>query len=178
MMSKSYSDVIDKIQASEQFKNDTIRMIKRQSNNRRDMFMMKKGLIGLAACLVLMVGIKGYQGSTNPNNVIDINMDLTERIVVDPNAPNGDAIVNIEGVIVEVADDGLSFKLDNGKWIFVNDDTIIGITSPNAAAKEEQFFEPTFRVGNNIAGFAIDPDGKEVDAYVIYTNWNWEDPIK
>lgn len=71
-----------------------------------------------------------------------------------------------------------SFKLDTGKWIDINEDTVIGITSPSVAAKEDQYFEPTFRRGNSIAGFTEDETAERILAYVIYTNWNWDDPIK
>ncbi len=92
--------------------------------------------------------------------------------------PTGSVMVNIEGVITEVSEDGNSFLLDNGKWIEVTEDTELGITGPNAVPKDEQFFEETFRVGNSIAGFTEDINAEIVVAYAIYTNWNWEDPIK
>ncbi len=86
--------------------------------------------------------------------------------------------INIEGKIIEVADDNKSFKLDNGKWVIINEDTELGISGPTAAPKEEQLFEPTFRVGNSIAGFTLDNTKDTVIAYAIYTNWNWDNPIR
>ncbi|MBO2945258.1 hypothetical protein JJQ72_14865 [Paenibacillus sp. F411] len=93
-------------------------------------------------------------------------------------APMGSAIVNIEGVITEVSEDGKSFLLDTGKWVTVNNETEMGITGPAAAPKDEQYFEDTFRVGNSIAGFTEDENAAELVAYAIYTNWNWEEPMK
>ncbi len=90
----------------------------------------------------------------------------------------GDVIVNLEGKITEVSTDGKNFKLENGPWIITDDQTKLGISGPNALPKEDQYFEPTFRVGNSIAGFSETPDGEIIFAQVIYTNWNWEDPIK
>jgi len=134
----------------------------------------KKVIMGLAATAVISLGVFGYQGQETNNVQVDI--DLRERIVVDINAPSACAAVNIEGVIKEVSEDGLSFKLDNGKWIHVTENTEIGITGPTAA--KEQFFEPTFRVGNMIAGWSSDIEGKSIEAFAIYTNWNWDDPIR
>ncbi len=89
----------------------------------------------------------------------------------------GDVVVNIEGVITEVSDDGNSFLLDSGKWVIVTDETELGITGPNAALRDEQYLEETFRVGNSISGFTEDTTSEELIAYAIYTNWNWESPI-
>ncbi len=87
-------------------------------------------------------------------------------------------MVNIEGIIVEVSEDGKRFKLNTGKWVVVTENTELGITSPNAAPKEKQYFEPTFRIGNSIAGFTLDESTDTLIAYAIYTNWNWENPIR
>ncbi len=86
-------------------------------------------------------------------------------------------IVNIEGVITEVSEDGSRLVLDSGQAVLITAETVMGIEGPNAAPKEEQFFESSFRVGNSIAGFTEDA-GDEVIAYAIYTNWNWEDPVR
>ncbi len=88
------------------------------------------------------------------------------------------AVVNIEGVIVSVSEDGKSFLLDTGKTVIITNETEMGITGPNAAPKDEQFFEDTFRVGNSISGFTEDDSSDEIVAYAIYNNWSWEDPIK
>lgn len=129
----------------------------------------------LAACLcIMLVGIV----MVNNHSETDFNMDLTERIIIDSNAPKASAIVNFKGKIVEVGKDGLSFKLDDGKWVTVNDETTIGITAPTAAAKDEQLFESTFRVGNSISGFSLEANKRKIIADTIYTNWNWDNPIR
>ncbi len=86
-------------------------------------------------------------------------------------------VVNIEGKIVAVSENGKSFLLDTGKWVEVTKDTELGITGPTAAPKDEQFFEESFRVGNSIVGFTLDENAKKLKAYAIYTNWNWEKPL-
>ncbi len=98
-------------------------------------------------------------------------------IETQPLAPMGSVVVNIEGTITEVSEDGQRFLLDTGKWVTVTANTELGIGGPNAAPIEEQFFEDTFRVGNSIAGFTEDESAEELVAYAIYTNWNWEDPV-
>ncbi len=89
-----------------------------------------------------------------------------------------DAMVNIEGKITEISKDGKNFKLDNGKWVITDSATKMGISGPNAAQPKDQFFEPSFRIGNSIAGFSETPEGEIIVAYAIYTNWNWEKPIR
>jgi len=146
-------------------------------------------VIGLIAALVVAAGAYGLnkgrasslEAEKSPAHTIKVaDFDLRDRIKIDPDAPSACVAVNLEGTIVEVAEDGLSFKLDNGKWIRVTETTEIGVTLPTAAAIEDQFLEPTFRVGNSIAGFALEEDleADTITAYAIYTNWNWEDPIK
>ncbi len=156
--------------------NDIDNKIIEESNN----YMKKKNFalkyVGVAAALVIAVGAFAIWGSASDLQKNGVSIDLTTRIVYDENAVMGSVMVNIEGVITEVSDDGMSFKLDNGKWVDVVDDTEIGITGPTAA--KEQFFEPTFRVGNMIAGFTENENAARITAYAIYTNWNWEDPIR
>ena len=97
---------------------------------------------------------------------------------MDNSAPAAKAMINIEGVITEVGEDGLSFTLDNGMEVVVTDGTELGIDGPTAPPKEEQLFEPEFRVGNLIGGFTEDTSSEPVTAAAIYTNWNFEDPIR
>ncbi len=139
----------------------------------------------LAATLAVLLTSFSLFFSSPPTPI-----DLTERIVIEEISPEfsgssvmggsitADLAVNIEGKIIEVGKDGLSFKLDNGKWIFVTDETIIGQVCTSIEEKESLFFEPTFRVGNMMSGFTADETAEEITAYAIYTNWNWEDPIR
>ena len=58
----------------------------------------------LVACAVIAV-----LAMVNINH--DTPIDLTERIVADHSAPAASALVNIEGTITDVGEDGLSFTL-------------------------------------------------------------------
>jgi hypothetical protein len=178
-MNDKYKKTMSQIQASHQFKQETLRLLSNgEVGRKKKMKMPNKLAVSFAVCLALGAGVTSFNMLQSSNSQQSAILDLTERIEVDPNAPSGSAIVNVEGTIVEVSEDGLRFKLDNGKWIIVTDETEIGITGPTAAPKEEQYFEPTFRVGNSISGFTLEENKDEMIAYAIYTNWNWEDPIK
>ncbi|MFY3792572.1 hypothetical protein ACOQFO_12940 [Ureibacillus sp. MALMAid1270] len=127
------------------------------------------GVIVACAVIALVVLL-------NINN--NTELDLTERIIVDDSAPAARVMVNIEGVITEVGEDGLSFTLDNGMKVVITDETRMGISGPTAPPKEEQLFEPTFRVGNQIAGYSEDTSANPVTAAAIWTNWNFDNPIR
>lgn len=107
----------------------------------------------------------------------EVLFDLTDRIIVSETAIGGKQMVNIEGVITNVLDNGLTFELDNGMIIIVEDTTKIGTDVTSELAKEMQLVEPTFRAGNSISGYAEDVESEEIIATQIYTNWNWENPI-
>ena len=168
-----YRKVMKQIHASEEFKSKIQKEMLDYEQKEKRIFMKNiKLLVGsLVACAVIAVA-----ALTNTNN--DAALDLTERIVVDNSGPVAKAMLNIEGVISEVGDDGLSFTLDNGMKVVVTDETKLGIDGPTAPPKEEQLFEPTFRVGNLIGGFTEDTSADPVTAAVIYTNWNFENPIR
>ena len=169
----TYKKVMKQIHASEEFKNNMQKEMMEYGKKEKRVFMKKMKLIGgsLIACAVIAV-----VALTNMNN--DVSVDLTERIVVDNSGPNLKVMVNIDGVITEVGEDGMSFTLDNGMKVVVTDNTKFGIDGPTAPAKEEQFFEPTFRVGNLISGYTEDMNADPVIATAIYTNWNFENPIR
>ena len=134
--------------------------------------------IELAAFAVLVIALIGCS-SQNKSTADDLPVvDLTQRIEVDSSSPSAKAMVNIQGIITAVSENGMNFQLDNKQWVVVTDETKIGISGPTAAPREEQFFEPTFRVGNSIAGFALDNSSARVTAYAIYTNWNWKNPTR
>jgi hypothetical protein len=169
----AYKEVMKQIHASEEFKSKMQKEMMEYEKKEKRVYMKNLKLIvgSLVACAVIAV-----VALTNINN--DVALDLTERIVVDHSAPGAKAMVNIDGVITEVGEDGLSFTLDNGMEVVVTDETELGIDGPTAPPKEEQFFEPTFRVGNLIGGFTEDTTADPVTAAVIYTNWNFENPIR
>lgn len=131
-------------------------------------------ILSFAACFCFIVfGIYFYNNQSTP-----LPFDLTDRIVIDENAIMASQMVNIEGIITEVSKDGMSFRLDNGKWIKTTNDTEIGTIATSEEDKAKMLFEPTFRVGNSITGFTEDENAEEIIAYAIYTNWNWKNPIK
>ncbi|MFB2518751.1 hypothetical protein [Lysinibacillus sp. OTC-L20] len=169
-MMNAYKNVMKQIHASEEFKR---KMQEEMMKYEKRSFMKKVRIsVGsLVACAVIAV-----LAMVNINH--DTPIDLTERIVADHSAPAASAVVNIEGTITEVGEDGLSFTLDNGMEVVVTDKTKIGIDGPTAPPKEEQLFEPTFRVGNLIGGYTEDTSSNPVQAAAIYTNWNFEHPIR
>lgn len=169
----AYKKVMNQIQASEEFKSKVQKEMMEYEQKDKRVFMKNIRLMAgsLIACAVIAVVALTYT-----NN--DKALDLTERIVVDKSGPAASAMVNIEGIITEVGDDGLSFSLDNGMEVVVTDETKLGIDGPTAPPKEEQLFEPTFRVGNLIGGFTEDTSADPVTAAAIYTNWNFENPIR
>lgn len=178
-MNSNYKTTLNKIQASDRFKEATLQKIMTVQKERRYTMNKKyKWAVSLGAVLLMVLGLMNITMFSGDDTIVTAEINLLDRIVIDENAISACAAVNIEGVITQVGEDGLSFKLDNGQWVKVTEATEIGITSPSAADVEEQHFEPTFRVGNMIAGFAENPDEESVDAFAIYTNWNWEDPIR
>lgn len=172
----NYKKTMSKIHATDDFKSQTLQLIEQNmTNERRNNMTIKRLMVAVAACMVVAVGMFGFNQMSTNDQVVEVN--LLDRMTIDREGPGGKAIVNIEGTITELGQDGLSFKLDNGTWVSINDETELGIHGTTAAPKEEQFFEPTFRVGNSIAGFTLD-EGDKVVAFAIYTNWNWDDPIR
>jgi hypothetical protein len=169
----AYKKVMKQIHASEEFKSKMLKEMMEYKQKEKRVYMKNVRLLAgsLVACIVIAV-----VAITNSNN--DSALDLTERIVVDNSGPAKSVMLNIEGTITEVGEDGLSFTLDNGMKVVVTDETKLGIDGPTAPPKEEQLFEPTFRVGNLIGGFAEVTSADPVTAEVIYTNWNFENPIR
>ncbi|MFF2753034.1 hypothetical protein ACFVR1_04650 [Psychrobacillus sp. NPDC058041] len=169
----AYKKVMKQIHASEEFKSKMQKEMMEYELKEKKVYMKNIKLMAgsLIACAVIAV-----VALTNTNN--DAALDLTERIVVDNSAPATSVMLNIEGFITEVGKDGLSFTLDNGMEVVVTDETKLGIDGPTAPPKEEQLFEPTFRVGNLIGGFTEDTSADPITAAVIYTNWNFENPIR
>jgi len=169
----AYKKVMKQIHASEEFKSRMEKEMMEYEKKEKRVFMKNIRVVvgSLVACAVIAV-----VALTTTNN--DVAIDLTERIVVDKSAPAAKVMLNIEGVITEVREDGMSFKLDNGMEVVVTDETKLGMDGPTALAKEEQLFEPTLRVGNLIGGYTEDTSADPVIAAVIYTNWNFENPIR
>ncbi|KGR91896.1 hypothetical protein CD30_03035 [Ureibacillus massiliensis 4400831 = CIP 108448 = CCUG 49529] len=173
----AYKNVMKQIHASEEFKNKMQNeMLEYEIKEKRGFMKNVRLMVGsFVACIV--IAVIAVVTLTNINNDV-ASLDLTDRIVVDNSGPAASVMLNIEGVITEVGEDGMSFTLDNGMKVVVTDETELGIDGPTAPPKEEQLFEPTFRVGNLIGGFTEDTSADPVTAAVIYTNWNFENPIR
>lgn len=97
----AYKKVMSQIHASEKFKNKMQITMMEYGKKEKRVFMKNISLMvgSLVACTVIAV-----VGLTNINN--DATLDLTERIVVDNSGPAASAVVNIEGVITEVGENG------------------------------------------------------------------------
>ncbi len=140
---------------------------------------MKKTKFYIIPILLLII----FSSCTSTSHLEEESMATqspTKKVVNPPinSAIPASVVVNIEGTIKEVSKDGKSFMLNNGKWIITDKHTEMGISGLNAAPKDEQYFEPSFRVGNSIAGFTEYPKGELLVAQVIYTNWNWDNPVE
>lgn len=131
-------------------------------------------IAGIAAAAVITFGALTFMTKEDNSTSNKPGIEDSEN---NSGATFGDVVVNIEGKIVEVAEDGKSFKLDNGLWVEITEDTQFGTGLPTES-KDSTYREKTFRVGNSIAGYTEgDTSTGRVKAYAIYTNWNWDDPI-
>ncbi|MCH4891090.1 hypothetical protein EZV73_26165 [Acidaminobacter sp. JC074] len=167
MMNKNYENAINKIQASDDFKYKTLKKLETHGcDNHKN---ISRVFLSMAACILIALGTLLH---TNTKS-----MDLRDRIIVDSQAISASVMVNIEGEIIDVSNDGMSFQLSSGKWVYIDHETQIGMTALNDSEKDQQLFEPSFRIGNTITGFTENKDAKIIYAYAIYTNWNWNEPI-
>lgn len=184
MNKSNYKNTLDKIKASNEFKNATVNklnhMIDQKSQKKKFNLRFKQRQIGiLATCAIMIFCVLTIIPNITPdNNGRDIHGKITPDITEpDTSPPMTSVIINIEGKIISVSDDGKSFKLDTGLTVIITDETEIGLTGPNAPLQEDQYIEPSFRVGNSISAFTLDDiSSKKVKATVIYTNWNWDNP--
>lgn len=131
----AYKNVMKQIHASEEFKiKMENEMMEFQQKRKEGLYEKVRISVGsLVACAVIAV----VASLVNVNN--DTTIDLTDRIMVDHSAPAASAVVNIEGVITEVGEDGLSFTLDNGMKVVVTDETKLGIDGPTAPLRKNNF---------------------------------------
>ncbi|MFD2330957.1 hypothetical protein ACFSR7_17030 [Cohnella sp. GCM10020058] len=82
----------------------------------------------------------------------------------------GKAMVNIDGVISEVSEDGKSFKVGD-LWVTITPDTAMGIDGPTAAEPSDELLQKEFKVGNIVSGFTSeDVSTGKVNATRIYNN--------
>ncbi|OUS74879.1 hypothetical protein B1748_20080 [Paenibacillus sp. MY03] len=188
MKKPGYKEALSKLKMSEDFRERTIAMLEREQHKMEADGTLKGEIrmntvnttkknkwaawsVGVAACAVLAVGIVAWGGNDGGN----VPAPGTNNGVVDSQQPappsSGKAVVNIDGVIEEVAADGKSFRVGD-LWVSVTDETEYGIPGPNAPEASEQLVSKEFKVGNAVSGFTSDDvaSGK-VTAQRIYNNF-------
>ena len=112
---------------------------------------MKK-LISLMVAMLMLTSI--FTGCSQTGEIPEI----TEK-------ENAKVMVNISGVVETI--DVNRIKLDNGKWVIINENTIFKDDPDN----EVEAVNNQFAVGNLIAGYTEgNPEDDEVTAYAIYKN--------
>lgn len=134
---------------------------------------------GIAACAVLALGIYAFNPGNEtavptPTPIVDSGSTNQQAGTIADEPPGqmaGKRVVNFEGVIEEVSEDGLSFRVGE-LWVTVNDATEYGITGPTAPPVSEQLVSDDFKVGNTVAGFTSeDVSSGKVTAERIYNNF-------
>lgn len=119
--------------------------------------------VGIAACAVLSFSIftmnqHAPNATHQPSNVV------TKPPIM------GKVVVNIDGVISEVSEDGKSFKVGD-LWVTVTNKTELGSKEPTAAEPSEELLQKEFKVGNIVSGYTSqDISTGKVTADVIYNN--------
>jgi hypothetical protein len=153
-----------------------------QSRAKKENIMKKnrKMMTGMVAvtglALAIVIGSSGMFGGAmdEPIAVADNGVVVDNETTEEAGHIMGKVAVNIEGVIEEVTEDGMSFRIGD-TWVLVTEETVLGIFGPTAAPEDEQFMADKFEIGNSIAGFTLDDESLDsITAYAIYTNWNWE----
>ena len=162
---KTYRSAMEHIQPDAGFEEKTLSLLQqRQNGKKKEGFYMKTkklGLVvgGIAACVMLLLG--GY--------ALFASKATPPQETVPP--ISGKAIVNIDGIIEEVSEDGLSFRVGD-LWVRVDENTMYGIPGPNALPPEEQLVSTTFLVGNAVSGYTEDDLASgSVYALRIYNNF-------
>lgn len=184
MKKPTYRTAVSRIKTSEDFKERTLERLRQEAQHIEQSHLNRGGLkmtnqtqrtpkatrkaaawtVGLAACAVLAFGI--YMGLPNNGTAGDEGPPVTS-------APPHSAKqqVNIDGVIEEVSEDGKSFRIGS-LWVTVTDETVYGITGPNAPDPSEQLVSKEFKVGNTVSGFTSeDVTSGKVTADAIYNNF-------
>lgn len=117
---------------------------------------------GLAACAVFAVCVVSAVQLLKPSDAIAPDTGSTPAI-------HAKVMVNIEGEITAVSDDGKSFQVGD-LWVTVDGNTRFGSPEPTAST-DETLLSKEFKVGNIVAGYTADDvtTGK-VTADTIYNN--------
>ncbi|KQO18418.1 hypothetical protein [Paenibacillus sp. Leaf72] len=185
-MKKSvYKSAMSRVKTSENFQEATYQKLMSEMEktaqpnliNQKESFKMEKAkkrtltgwTVGIAACAVLSVGIFAMNQDT-PNTTNVPNTTPESAAVATKPPTSGKAVVNIEGVITEVSEDGASFKVGD-LWVTVTPETELGISGPTAAEPSEDLLQKEFKVGNIVSGFTTeDVSTGKVNATRIYNN--------
>lgn len=163
---KTYRSAMEHIQPDADFEEKTLSLLQQKQNGKKKeglyMKAKKMGLLygGIAACLLLLLG--GYA-------LLSSKASVPPQETMPPTTAK--AMVNIDGIIEEVSEDGLSFRVGD-LWVHVDENTMYGIPGPNAAPADEQLVSKTFLVGNAVSGYTEeDPASGSVYALRIYNNF-------
>lgn len=190
MSKRHYRKAMSGLRTSEDFQERTIERLKLEQTNlshtkKGELIIMenkkKRNKVaawtsGVAACAVLAVGVIAFnQGGDGATIVPQPTNGIVET--QKPASPTTEAptsakmMVNIDGIIEEVAADGQSFRIGD-LWVTVTDATEYGITGPTAPEPSEQLVSKEFKVGNAVSGFTTgDIDSGKVTAERIYNNF-------
>ncbi len=163
---KAYRSAMEHICPSADFEEKTLSLLRQKQHKKHKegiaMKTRKLGLIysGIAACLLLLLGGYALFGSKANIPPQESTPPITAK-----------AMVNIDGIIEEVSEDGLSFRVGD-LWVQVDENTMYGIPGPNAPPADEQLVSKTFLVGNAVSGYTEDdPSSGSVYALRIYNNF-------
>ncbi len=161
---QQYKTAFDHVRPGADFEKRTLALLDQQRRKKEIHFMNRKKITaicgGIAACLLLAVGIFSMnRGGIAPGQSTQ------------PPAVAAKGIVNIDGIIDEVAPGGQSFRIGD-LWVAVDADTLYGIPGPNALPMEEQLVSDEFEVGNAVSGYTEDDiSSGNVYAVRIYNNF-------
>lgn len=183
MNNDDYKNTLHKIKASDSFKRETLKILEEEMKEKdKESVVIKMhnkkinkrtGLVAACCVIALGLGTMTYIGGNNMTPDGGISPDHGPVVDGSQGKPTAKVMVNIEGIIVEVAEDGKSFKLDSGLWVDINEDTELGAMDPDTSAPGETNpnFNDQFEVGNFVTGFTLDDTERDrVTAYAIYSN--------
>lgn len=162
---QKYKKAFDHVKPGVDFEKKTLLLLIQEQRKKETHIMNRKKMVavfgGIAACLLLAVGIfsmNNWHGAAPEQST-------------EPPAVAAKGIVNIDGIIEEVAPDGQSFRVGD-LWVTVDGNTLYGIPGPNALPMEEQLVSDDFQVGNAVSGYTEDNlSGGSVRAVRIYNNF-------
>jgi len=185
MTKSDYKSAISHIKPSEQFEEETIKLLEKEhikqhaaidkgKLNRTHTNRSKRGNLAvwstsIAMCAIVVFGLFTYY-----------NSDLNQFPNTSPTTQTAEhskppisaikRVANIDGIIEEVSSDGKSFRIGS-LWVTVTDATQYGIDHTNDPSNQESV-NTILKVGNTVSGYTQDDvaSGKVI-AEIIYTNF-------